>query len=199
MSPVQAHVLVVEDNDLVGRAFQFLIEDHAQVSLVVSAAEARRLLGEGALGGADFTALVLDIRLPDGSGLDVLAYARSKGYEGPALIYSGNHEPSELNRAFALRAEYLVKPAPAEALVSFVKRAVDRRTMRVWIESWADRHQLTPVERAIFVAAAEGRTRSEIDAEHPTSAKTHVHNLLVKTGDGSLLAAVTRALRERTS
>jgi two-component system response regulator DevR len=196
MSPVDAHVLVVEDNDLVGRAFQFLIESHADVSLVQSAAEARRMLDEP---NGDFTALVLDIRLPDGSGLDVLAHARAKGYEGPALIYSGNHEPSELNRAFALRAEYLVKPAPAEALVSFVKRAVDRRTMRVWIESWATRHQLTPAERAIFVAAAEGRTRSEIEAEHPTTAKKHVHNLLEKTGDDSLLAAVTRALRERTS
>ena len=196
MSPVDAHVLVVEDNDLVGRAFQFLIESHAEVSLVRSASEARRMLDEPS---DDFTALVLDIRLPDGSGLDVLAHARAKGYEGPALIYSGNHEPSELNRAFALRAEYLVKPAPAEALVSFVKRAVDRRTMRVWIESWATRHQLTPAERAIFVAAAEGRTRSEIEAEHPTTAKKHVHNLLEKTGDDSLLAAVTRALRERTS
>jgi DNA-binding NarL/FixJ family response regulator len=191
---MQARVLVVEDNDLVARAFQMLIEHYADVALVANAAVARRTLEDD-----DFTAIVLDIRLPDGSGLDVLEHARAKGYEGPALIYSGNHEPTELNRAFALRAEYLVKPAPAEALVSFVKRAVERRTTRVWIESWAERHKLTPVERAIFVAAAEGQTRSQIDAQYATSAKTHVHNLLEKTGDGSLLAAVTRALRERTS
>lgn len=197
MSPMAPRVLVVEDNDLVGRAFQLLIESHAEVALVANAAEARSALDES----ADFTGLVLDIRLPDGSGLDVLAHARAKGYEGPALVYSGNHEPSEVNRAFALRAEYLVKPAKAEALVSFVKRAVERRTTRVWIESWAERHELTPAERAILVAAAEGQTRSEIDAQqaNASTAKTHVHNLLAKTGDGSLLAAVTRALRERTS
>jgi DNA-binding NarL/FixJ family response regulator len=193
---VQASVLVVEDNDLVARAFQLLIENYAEVALAPSAAAAKRVLQ-----AADFTAIVLDIRLPDGSGLDVLAHARERGYEGPALIYSGNHVPSELNRAFALRAEYLVKPAPAEALVSFVKRALDRRTTRVWIEAWAARHQLTPAESAILVAAAEGRTRSEIDAQQANAltAKAHVHNLLAKTGDASLLAAVTRALRERTS
>lgn len=195
MSPMEAAVLVVEDNDLVARAFQMLIEPYANVALASSVAAARDELVDS----ADFTALVLDIRLPDGSGLDVLEHARTRHYEGPALVYSGNHEPSDVNRAFALRAEYLVKPAPAEALVAFVKRALERRTTRVWIESWAERHQLTPAERAIFVAAAEGQTRSQIDAQYATSAKTHVHNLLAKTGDGSLLAAVTRALRERTS
>lgn len=187
-------MLVVEDNDLVARAFQLLIENYAEVALAPNAAAAKRVLQ-----AADFTAIVLDIRLPDGSGLDVLAHARERGYEGPALIYSGNHVPSELNRAFALRAEYLVKPAPAEALVSFVKRAALRRTTRVWIESWAERHQLTPVERALFVAAADGQTRSQLAAQFGTTTKTHVHNLLAKTGDASLLAAVTRALRERTS
>jgi len=198
MSPVQPRVLVVEDNDLVARAFQLLIEEHAEVVLAANAAEARRVIEAS---NGDFTAMVLDIRLPDGSGLDVLDHARANGYQGPALVYSGNHQPAELNRAFGLRAEYLVKPAPAEALVSFVKRAVERRTTQTWIESWADRHQLTPAERAILVAAARGQTRSEIDAQHanPQTAKTHVHNLLAKTGDASLLAAVTRALRERTS
>ena len=188
-------VLVVEDNDLVARAFQLLIENHADVELARDVAEARRVLQRH----GEFTALVLDIRLPDGSGLEVLEHARASGYEGPALIYSGNHEAADVNRAFALRAEYLVKPAKAEALVAFVKRALDRRTTRVWIESWAERHQLTPAERAILVAAAEGQTRSQIEAQYATTAKTHVHNLLAKTGDGSLLAAVTRALRERTS
>jgi len=200
MSPVQPRVLVVEDNDLVARAFELLIESYTEVTLAANAAQARQALEAYRVSG-EFTALVLDIRLPDGSGLDVLEHARSSGYEGPALVYSGNHEPSELNRAFTLRAEYLVKPAPAEALVSFVKRAVERRTIRAWMESWAERHQLTPSERAILVAAAEGQTRSEIGAQHATAltAKAHVHNLLAKTGDGSLLAAVTRALRERTS
>ena len=193
---VDARVLVVEDNDLVSRAFQMLIEHYAAVVLATNAATARRAIGSG-----DFTAIVLDIRLPDGSGLDVLQHARTSGYEGPALIYSGNHEPSELNRAFALQAEYLVKPASAEALVSFVKRAVERRTTRAWVESWATRYALTPSERMILVAAAEGQSRSEIDAQQSTAvtAKTHVHNLLAKTGDSSLLAAVARALRERAS
>jgi DNA-binding NarL/FixJ family response regulator len=195
MSPVEARVLVVEDNDLVARAFQMLIEPYANVTLASSVATASGHLIES----ADLTALVLDIRLPDGSGLDVLEHARANGYEGPALVYSGNHAPSDVNRAFALRAEYLVKPAPAEALVSFVKRAALRRTTRVWIESWAERHQLTPVERALFVAAADGQTRSQLAAQFGTTTKTHVHNLLAKTGDASLLAAVTRALRERTS
>jgi DNA-binding NarL/FixJ family response regulator len=191
---MKPRVLVVEDNSLVARAFEMLIEPYADVELAADAASAKRALESGG-----WTAVILDIRLPDGSGLDVLAHARVRGYDGPALIYSGNHDAAQVNRAFALDADYLVKPAPSESLTGFIKKAVERRTMRTWMAAWAERYELTPAETTILVAAAEGRTRSEIDAEQTTAAtaKTHVHNLLAKTGDGSLLAAVTRALRER--
>jgi DNA-binding NarL/FixJ family response regulator len=47
---------------------------------------------------------------------------------------------------------------------------------------------------------AEGTERGEVASDRgiaKTTLKRHVHNLLRKTGDQSLLAAVARMLRER--
>ena len=192
---MRPRLLLVEDNALVARAFEMLIDAYGDVEIASSAAAASE-----ALATKSWTAIILDIRLPDGSGLDVLENARRAGCRSPALIYSGNHQPSELNRAFALDAEYLVKPATPNALVSFVAKALEQPALRRWVETWAARYELTPTETAVLFSAAEGKTRAEIDAEHetaPSTTKSHVHNLLAKTGDTSLLAAVTRMLRER--
>lgn len=193
---MRPRLLIVEDNALVASAFKLLIEAYGDVDVVGTAAEANEAFARG-----PWTAAILDIRLPDGSGLDVLEHARHAGYRAPALIYSGNHQPSELNRAFALDAEYLVKPATPNALVSFVSKAVEQRSLRGWAESWGGRYALTPAEMSILHAAAEGKSRAQIDAElgvAPATVKSHIHNLLAKTGDTSLLAAVTRMLRERS-
>lgn len=192
---MKPRLLLVEDNELVARAFKMLIDSYGDVEIAASAAAASE-----ALATQSWSAVILDIRLPDGSGLDVLEHARRAGCRSPALIYSGNHQPSELNRAFELGAEYLVKPATPNALLSFVTKALDRPSLRRWVDDWAARYELTPTETTILQAAAEGKTRTEIDATHdaaPATTKSHVHNLLTKTGDASLLAAVTRLLRER--
>ena len=68
------------------------------------------------------------------------------------------------------------------------------------IGGWAARYKLTSAETSILRAAAEGMTHGEIAKSRgssPTTIKAHVHHLLKKTGDRSMLAAVARLLRER--
>jgi len=63
-----------------------------------------------------WTGFVLDVGLPDGSGLDLLADARTKFPATPALVLTGRTEASSINAAFDLNADYVVKPI-AEARV----------------------------------------------------------------------------------
>jgi DNA-binding NarL/FixJ family response regulator len=66
-------------------------------------------------------------------------------------------------------------------------------------QQWGERYDLTETEIAILRAAAEGSEREQLAFERgiaTTTLKKHVHNLLRKTGDASLLAAAARLLRE---
>jgi two-component system response regulator QseB len=187
-------LLIVEDNLLVGRALGLLLQKVVAVSVATTLAE-----GMARMGDARWAAVIVDLSLPDGNGLDFLAHARSEGYEGPALVYSAYYTPEEINRAYALDARYLVKPASAEDIRAFVHAALDD-TSPIPMQRWIKRYKLTPAEAAILRAAAMGASRKQIAARRRRSLltmKTQIRALLGKTGDASLLGAVARLLRER--
>ncbi len=67
------------------------------------------------------------------------------------------------------------------------------------LREWALRYKLTSAETFVLCHALRGRSRGEITSlmrVAPSTVKKHVHNLVQKTGDASLNAAVERALRE---
>jgi hypothetical protein len=59
----------------------------------------RRRAMRSARPGAQWIALVIDEGLPDGSGLDALEFARRRGINAPAALYSGKLSPPVLLRA----------------------------------------------------------------------------------------------------
>ncbi len=176
-----------------------LISPSGEVVTAGSRADAERELRAS----IEWTALFVDVRLPDGSGLDLLALARDLGCGAPALVLTALHEAAEINRAFALDARFLVKPAEAPQILAFVKEAMAKlASVEERAESWSGRYQLTPTEQRILVAAAQGTPRDDLmEGGNIANAtlKKHVHNLLRKTGDPSLLAAAVRMLAERPS
>lgn len=78
----------------------------AQVRAVGSAIEGRRLLEKWTP-----RLLLLDWELPDGSGLDLCRWLRTKTHDGPYVIVSTGREMSEIPRAFEAGADdVLLKP-----------------------------------------------------------------------------------------
>ena len=143
---------------------------------------------------------VIDVFLPDGNGLDVLARAREKGSQAPAVVLTALDDPATIMRAFELRSRYLVKTAAdTRCILSFFKDAVLCGTSDI-VRDWVTRYRLTEADADIFAAAVEGEARDDVACARgitPRTLNAHVHNLLHKTGDTSLLAAVARLLRER--
>lgn len=113
-SPLR-HVLVVEDNVDVGDAFRVLFEATGRrVSVVRTVAEA---LAAARADRVDL--MLLDLNLPDGSGLEVLEEL-SEGNARPrvSVALTGRDEPAVAQKCYDLGcAAVLVKPVPARELL----------------------------------------------------------------------------------
>ena len=190
-----AAFLVLEDYAPLAHTLERVLKEIGEVWRAASVAEAQTLLKKD-----EWSALFIDMLLPDGNGLDVLASARARGCTSPALIFSAVYEPEAINRAFDLGARYLVKPSALELIVAFARDAAERLPTARWAQSWAKRYDLTVAETNILAECAAGLSRDELIRERGIKRRTfqkHVTNLLRKTGDRSLLAACNRLLREQ--
>jgi DNA-binding NarL/FixJ family response regulator len=196
-SASRARVLVVEDDPTYGRYLQRMIERCGGAGIVVSSVQAatKQLASSVA-----WTALILDVSLPDGSGLHILRETRRVAPYLPALIVTGLLDHDVANTAFELGAKYLVKPVETAHVESFFHQAVEPAArLQSALDHSTARFGLSEAESDILLLAVEGHDREAISAIRGGSAltlKTHIHNLLQKTGDESLSVAVERVLRE---
>ncbi|HEX2492221.1 MAG TPA: response regulator [Steroidobacter sp.] len=116
-SPDAARILVVEDELLVRMFAVDSLEDEGFT--VTQASDAAQALQEIAAGGANaFTAVVIDLGLPDRSGDQLAAEIRATDAEVPIVIASGRSE-RELKERFAGddAIALLVKPYTAMLLL----------------------------------------------------------------------------------
>jgi DNA-binding response OmpR family regulator len=110
MSASRRHLLVVDDEPHIG----LLLRPHLEhlgyrVSLARTLAEARAVLRDRS---APLDALLLDLHLPDGSGLDLLrALRRDAATRGlPVIVLTAEGEDRVLGEVEALGATLLTKP-----------------------------------------------------------------------------------------
>jgi DNA-binding response OmpR family regulator len=110
LSPVRRHLLVVDDEPHIG----LLLRPHLErlgyrVSLARTLAEARCALSDRA---APLDAMLLDLHLPDGSGLDLLREVRAAVATRtfPVIVLTAEGEDRVLGEAEELGAGLLTKP-----------------------------------------------------------------------------------------
>ena len=117
------HLLVVEDDRRLARVLERLLDaDRHVVEVATTAGDGLALAEAGR-----FDALILDIGLPDGSGLDVARRLRSGGSTVPILILTARDAVHDrVNGLDAGADDYLVKPF-AYAELSARLRALVRR------------------------------------------------------------------------
>lgn len=102
-------VLVLEDEPDIRFLLQLALEPTGlSVTAVGSIAEAREALGQ-----QDFDVVVLDLSLPDGSGLEILGELRWSGCPAHVIVLSASAAEADRVRAFTLGADdYVLKPFP---------------------------------------------------------------------------------------
>ncbi len=118
----QAHVLIVEDNELVTSAMSILFESaDRRVSTAATIAET---LGVAKSDPAKL--VLLDLSLPDGDGLTLVEPLLAAGCE-TVIALTGHDDPETRARCLAAGcADVFVKPVPARELLRKSAEWLDR-------------------------------------------------------------------------
>jgi DNA-binding NarL/FixJ family response regulator len=155
---------------------------------------------------------VLDVQLPDGSGVELCRDVRSDHPDVRCLMLTSFPDDDALVDAVIAGASgYLLKQVRGADIVDAVRRvaagsslmdpaAVERATERLRRGAEEDERlkDLTPQERRILDLLAEGRTNRQIAEEMFLAEKTvknYVSNLLAKMGMGRRTEAAVYAAR----
>jgi two-component system nitrogen regulation response regulator NtrX len=120
-------VLIVDDEDNIGRSLRMILEREGYaVSICRSLAEFRK---NGEASRAD--AFLFDMRLPDGSGIDLLRSVQQTGSRAPAIMISGHGtiaDAVEATRAGAF--DFLEKPLSREKVLVALKNALEHSNLQ---------------------------------------------------------------------
>ena len=121
------HVLVVDDDRRIRELIQsFLSANGLRVSAAGSAAEARqRMLGIA------FDLAVVDVMMPDESGLELTRKLRAENSEMPILILSALADPEDRIRGLTAGSDdYLSKPFDPRELLLRIRSILKRKPQR---------------------------------------------------------------------
>ena len=190
-----ARVLCLEDDVTVSRALERTLQGYV-VDLVSTVAEAKTKIESGS-----YDAWLLDVRVPDGSGLDVLAWARLRGDRTPALVMTGLLDHVHANSAQILGAEFVYKPYGKAHLDSFLERATRPAETPLPsrnADAFVREHKLTKREGEIIHAIARGVPRGDLAAQlgvAESTVKTLIHRLLERAGYANLDEVLRDLLR----
>lgn len=148
-------LLLVEDHDAARRSFERLLSSTIEVLAASSCGAARRAwLDHDALAGA-----ILDVHLPDGSGLDLVEPLRT-AYPGlRILVMTADDDVGHIERAQLFGVEFVRKPPPAKNLLAFVARCAAKRSPLV---DFARRRRLSGRETEVLQHLLEGRVMKEL-------------------------------------
>lgn len=120
------HIIVVDDDPSLRQMLTRYLEEH---SLVVKTASNRAELNRH-LGAAEPSLIILDLRLGQDDGLDLLRDIRS-GSDVPVIVMTG-HRPDEIDRIVGLELgadDYLVKPFSPRELLARIRAVLRRHEM----------------------------------------------------------------------
>ena len=136
-----ADILLVEDKDSLRRVLRLTLENAGYT--VAEAADARAALNE--IANSRHRLILTDLRMPNGSGLDVLRSARSADADVPVIVMTAFGSIDEAVQAMKDGAhDFLQKPVDSNHLLLLVDRALAQARLRteniLLREEWSRRY-----------------------------------------------------------
>jgi DNA-binding NtrC family response regulator len=177
-------ILLVEDKDSLRRVLRLTLE-HAGYS-VTEAADAREAIQE--ISRVPHKVVLTDLRMPNGSGLDVLRAAKEANSDTPVIVMTAYGSIDEAVQAMKDGAhDFLQKPVDSNHLLLLVERALEQSRLRteniLLREEWSKRYGFP---RIIGESDAIKRTVAETQRVATTEATVL---LLGESGTGKELFA----------
>lgn len=198
-SQAKSTVFVVDDDQAMRNSLKWLIESvGVQVESFSSADDFLAQYQPGRNG-----CLVLDVRMPGMSGLDLQEQLTQRNFQIPVVIITGHGDVPMAVRAMKSGAiDFIEKPFNDEVLLDAIRRAIafgeQQRSHEIEHRQIQERLQhLTPREHEVMQMVTEGRSNKEIANSLGVSAKTieaHRARVMEKMQAGSLAELVRMVL-----
>ena len=154
-------VLLIEDNrELAENIHGFLVREGYVCELSYKAEEARKKLS-----GFQYDCIILDIMLPDGSGLDLVQFIKSEKITSGILIISAKNSLDDKVTGLELGADdYLTKPFHLTELHARLKAIYRRKSLKGdSVVSFQEINVNTDTREARVSAQRLDLTRKEFD------------------------------------
>ena len=197
-------VFIIDDDASVRQSIQDLVESVGLKAKVF--ASAQEFLSHER--GDAPSCLVLDIRLPGMSGLDLQRKLRKDVFGIPIIFISGHADiPMTVEAMKSGAVEFLTKPFREQDLLDAIQRSLTRECMRqaeqhAFVELRERYATLTPRERQVMSLVVSGMLNKEIAAElaaSETTVKIHRGRVMEKMDANSLPDLVRMADKLRVS
>lgn len=210
MHAVTVRIFLLDDHEIVRRGVRELLEAEDDLEVVGEAGTAAEAVARIPATLPDVA--VLDVRLPDGSGVEVCREVRSANPALACIMLTSFSDDEALFEAIMAGASgYVLKEVRGGELVGSIRRVAAGETLldpalttrvlerlRRGPEEDARLRDLTEQERRILGLLAEGKTNRQIAEEMFLAEKTvknYVSNLLSKMGMSRRTEAAVYAAR----
>ena len=210
---------MVEDHKLVRVGLKTLFEDGNDIEVIAEADNAKDAIEKARLYKPDV--ILLDIGLPDFSGIDAAKKILEENCEQKIIILTSHQDDSEINEALTVGVNaYALKDINTEYLITVIKTVKDGA---IWLDSRivpklrsrnngfipkkhisrsefrAKHANLTEREYQVLKLLVNGNSNSDIAMELCISehtAKAHVCNIIQKLVVDDRTQAAVKAIRE---
>ena len=192
-------VNIVDDDDLVRQTMARCVTGEGWCVAIHGSAEAFL----AAMDDLPFSCVVLDIRMPGMSGIELLQLLRERRPEWPVIMVTGSREIASAISSFRQGAvNFIQKPFKTESLLAAIREAADlgelRRAEATKRQELGIMRTLTLREREVLRALSEGLQSKTIAWQLGISARTvdmHRSNILTKLRARNASQAVAMAHR----
>jgi two-component system nitrogen regulation response regulator NtrX len=121
----QKRILIVDDEENIGRSLRLVLEREGYAVTTCSSVAGAKAHSHRA------DAYLIDVRLPDASGIDLVRWLRANDVEAPVLMVSGHGtiaDAVEATRAGAF--DFLEKPVGRERVLLAIRHALEESKLR---------------------------------------------------------------------
>lgn len=186
-----AHIYLIDDDVSIRRALSSTLE---KFGYTVSAFDNPDLFLKTATPVSP-SVILLDMRMPGLTGVDVQVALLKAGWQTPIIFISGESLPAQIVQAMKQGAcDFLLKPFSMESLLRAVASGIERdmaqhNLLQRKFDAQTRLSLLTPREREVCAQMVRGRSNKEIaeaSASAASTVKLHRARILKKMQVGSL-------------
>ncbi|HEY0174972.1 MAG TPA: sigma-54 dependent transcriptional regulator, partial [Pedobacter sp.] len=182
-----AKILIIEDDLTFSQLLEGFLKKHGHQPFIVhDVKNSFKMLAQHT-----FELLLVDYRLPDGTGLDILAHVRENGFNYPVVIMTSFNDVRTAVKSIQLGAiDYITKPVNPDELLMIIKGSLEKKE---------ESRQTESVEQQDFIkgkSATADKLYAHIDLVAPTDMSVLIQG---ESGTGKEYAARTLHTQSKRS